>query len=205
MTNTPTPKKEELLAINRDFRNLPDVPSRETLWFFARMSGVTKWPDDWERGKKLQRKHPGAIPAKTELELAAGLWNRIATALRTPRLGETGDDDVVEQLKVAFWASFTNANAGMAYLDHDSMDEMIEAAWTGFDPPARAALQQVQPLIERARAFVTKLDECQPYIDSAFFQMHNHGIPYTGPTYGVELDALRAAIRQVDVGGEGRG
>lgn len=49
--------------------------------------------------------------------------------------------------------------------------------------------------IERlARAFVAKLDECQPYIDSAFFHMTNHGMGHTGPQYGEELEALRQAL-----------
>lgn len=66
----------------------------------------------------------------------------------------------------------------------------------------RAALSTLTPspavdlLREAATAFVAKLDECQPYIDSAFFQMANNGMPHTGPQYGEELKALRAALKE---------
>ena len=44
----------------------------------------------------------------------------------------------LERLKVGFATSLMNANAGMRWLDHDSMDEMIMAAWVGFEPIARS-------------------------------------------------------------------
>lgn len=76
---------------------------------------------------------------------------------------------IQERLRVAFAASLMNANAGMRWLDHDSMSEMIDAAWVGFedataDIPARLdeAERVVEGLLaerptERARAFLTKL------------------------------------------------
>lgn len=47
---------------------------------------------------------------------------------------------------------------------------------------------------EAAARFVTKLDECAPYIDSAFSFMAMHGASYKGPNYADELAALRKAI-----------
>jgi hypothetical protein len=47
---------------------------------------------------------------------------------------------------------------------------------------------------ELVTALVAKLDECQPHIDGAFQFMAMHGAEYSGPQYGVELDALRAAL-----------
>lgn len=49
-------------------------------------------------------------------------------------------NELIERLKLAFWASLSNANAIKKWLDHDSMDEMISAAWIGFEEPARQAL-----------------------------------------------------------------
>jgi hypothetical protein len=60
--------------------------------------------------------------------------------------------------------------------------------------PGEASVQAGGEVERLARAFIAKLDECQPYIDTAFVQMANHGMPYTGPQYGEELDALRAAL-----------
>ena len=54
-------------------------------------------------------------------------------------------DALVERLKVAFAASLMNANAGMRWLDYDSMGEMIESAWVGFEDAAIAALQGDTP------------------------------------------------------------
>lgn len=45
---------------------------------------------------------------------------------------------------------------------------------------------------EAAQALITALDACTPFINSAFMQTYGLGTKYTGPTYGKELDALRA-------------
>lgn len=58
----------------------------------------------------------------------------------------------LEGLKTAFVASLTNANAGMRWLDHDSMDEMIEAAWVGFEQPAADAIQSLLSRVEEAES-----------------------------------------------------
>ncbi len=62
----------------------------------------------------------------------------IVVALAKPSVKADG-----ERVKVAFWASLTNANAGMRWLDPDSMEEMIDAAWVGFADPLAAALNPV--------------------------------------------------------------
>lgn len=63
----------------RALRDLPEVPS----WRVQRLlSRAAKYPEDWERGKKLQRQHgSGAITYKTEYEMGAGLWARIREGL----------------------------------------------------------------------------------------------------------------------------
>jgi hypothetical protein len=45
-----------------------------------------------------------------------------------------------------------------------------------------------------ARALVDKLDECAPHIGNAAMFMHAHGIEYTGPQYGEDLERLRAVL-----------
>lgn len=59
----------------------------------------------------------------------------IAALASRPVVGES----LIEQLKLILARSLMNANAGVKWLDDDSMDEMIEAAWVGFEEPARAA------------------------------------------------------------------
>ncbi len=44
------------------------------------------------------------------------------------------------------------------------------------------------------KTFLVKYDEIKPAVDSAFFFQQNHGFAYTGPNWGEELDALRAAV-----------
>lgn len=46
----------------------------------------------------------------------------------------------------------------------------------------------------RARALVNALDHCKEVIDGAFVMAHIHGARYNGPSYGVELDALRQSL-----------
>jgi len=45
-----------------------------------------------------------------------------------------------------------------------------------------------------ARALVAKLDECEPHMADAFLHREMRAGPYTGPQYGTELTALRAAL-----------
>jgi hypothetical protein len=80
---------------------------------------------------------------RAELDRAHDFYSDQFAALRAPSplMGE----EVVERLKIAFEASLTNANARMKYLDHDSMDEIIEAAWVGFEEPALATLSPQRP------------------------------------------------------------
>ncbi len=47
---------------------------------------------------------------------------------------------------------------------------------------------------QAARALIAKLDECEPHISTAFLLMQMKCGPYTGPNYGEELKALRAAV-----------
>ena len=61
----------------------------------------------------------------------------------TRKAQPTADKDMVERAKVAFWASLTNANAVMKWLDHDSMEEMISAAWVGFEGPLDSAIAAI--------------------------------------------------------------
>lgn len=55
--------------------------------------------------------------------------------------------DKLAELKIAFWASLTNANAGMKWLDYDSMEEMISAAWEGFEEPAANTIEALQAAV----------------------------------------------------------
>ncbi len=69
-----------------------------------------------------------------------------------------------------------------------------------------AALASPQPprdeMREAVQAFLDKLDVCQPYIDNAFVMLAIRGMEHTGPTYGEELEALRAALNSNTGGGE---
>ncbi len=60
---------------------LPDVPSHLVLRALADFRGG--FPDMWELGKAEQRNHGWqVVPAKTEYEIAQGLWSIIRDALR---------------------------------------------------------------------------------------------------------------------------
>jgi len=66
------------------------------------------------------------------------------------------------------------------------------------------SLQKTQTTAERVReaavALVAKLDECDPHLTSVFSFALAHDHLYSGPTYGEELEALRAAIRSLPIG-----
>ena len=49
-------------------------------------------------------------------------------------------------------------------------------------------------LMAAAQAHVTALEACEPAISNAFGFSAIHGGNYTGPTYGKELTALKAAL-----------
>ena len=55
------------------FRKYPAMPPPSILKHI-----VGTFPDDWERGKVIQRAMPlGFVPFKTECEIGAGMWDRI--------------------------------------------------------------------------------------------------------------------------------
>ena len=57
--------------------------------------------------------------------------------------------------------------------------------------PLAAAYRE---LMAAAQAHVTALEACEPAISNAFGFSAIHGGNYTGPTYGKELTALKAAL-----------
>ena len=65
-------------------------------------------------------------------------------------------------------------------------------AGTGWLPPE---------VREQAQALCEKLDEimAHPSYQSVFTQAHNHGFPYSGPTWEKELNVLRAALDALEV------
>jgi hypothetical protein len=99
-------------AFTRDLKNLPEVPSVETMFLLssaAMNSGHGRWL--WYIGKELQRRWRemqrekgidafdlgwGGVPMKCEYEYAAGLWTLIRTAIAMEtRRAETGNTDSV--------------------------------------------------------------------------------------------------------------
>ena len=62
----------ELIRALKEWPKLP--PPNVLKW----LSSAGTWPDDWERGKIMQRELGlDAIPPKTECEQGAGFWDRI--------------------------------------------------------------------------------------------------------------------------------
>jgi hypothetical protein len=65
-------------------RDKAKMPSSRVLMYLSRGS---RWPDDWNVGKRLQREMGlDVIPPKTECECGAGVWYRV-------HLGLTLNDD----------------------------------------------------------------------------------------------------------------
>ena len=63
---------------------LRDAPRFPSAFVLLHLGSAAKYPDDWKRGKELQREHGlHVIPPQTECELGAGLWDRIRPALQT--------------------------------------------------------------------------------------------------------------------------
>jgi hypothetical protein len=70
-------------AIVGALRDLPEMPPPWILLFFSQAS---KWPEDSNLGKLLQRKLTlEAIPPKSECETGAGVWYRIRQGMLLPR------------------------------------------------------------------------------------------------------------------------
>lgn len=81
------------------------------------------------------------------------------------------------------------------HVAHDVMREAA-AALEAYELGARStAAQPVEPtgLRSAALAMVAKMDVLKPHMDALCLDSHNRGRPYKGPTYGIELEALRAA------------
>ncbi len=69
-------------AIIEALRGLPEMAPPWILLFFSRAS---KWPEDSNLGKMLQRKMTlDAIPPKSECETGAGVWYRIRKGMMAP-------------------------------------------------------------------------------------------------------------------------
>lgn len=69
---------------------LRDVPEMPSPFVLLHLGTVAKWPEDKDRGKKLQRELGlDAIPPKSECESGAGLWSIIRDAIRTARSATT--------------------------------------------------------------------------------------------------------------------
>lgn len=129
-------------AFSRDLRNLPDVPSANVLWFLTRTTAA-KFPSDWEIGKRLQRENPGTIPAKTECEMAAGLWFRIATALRTPPPASAGQAKALAEELTDAVVEITEA--AILCLDADEENNAQMAAFERAILPTLTVLRSPPP------------------------------------------------------------
>ena len=67
--------REKLNLFRLIFAEWPEMPSPQGLILLSRFG---KWPEDLNRGKRIQREHGLAlVPPKTECELGAGFWDRI--------------------------------------------------------------------------------------------------------------------------------
>jgi hypothetical protein len=126
-----------------------------------------------------------AVISETEPELseseAAALWNR-----------RSGEDGLRNVLKVA------NAILEPCVEERNKARETLKEtlAWA---ESARLRMNEQDADIAKLRgllaALVNKLDKCKPYIDGAFALQYVHGINIDGPTYGVELEAAREALK----------
>jgi len=65
------------------------------------------------------------------------------------------------------------------------------AAWN----TRASTASEAERVREAAAALVAKLDECDPHLTSMFSFALAHDHLYSGPTYGEELEALRAALK----------
>lgn len=64
-------------------RDAPELPNGFVL---KHLGTVAKYPDDFDRGKMMQREHGlDAVPPKHECEGGAGMWERIRRGLTAAR------------------------------------------------------------------------------------------------------------------------
>jgi len=82
-----------------------------------------------------------------------------------------------------------------AHVDAETEVDAI-AAWN----TRASTASEAERVREAASALVAKLDECDPHLTSMFSFALAHDHLYSGPTYGEELEALRAAIRSLPIG-----
>jgi hypothetical protein len=70
---------DDYYALLYALRDAPEIPPARVL---LSLSTSSRWPEDWNKGKELQRQHGlVAIPPKTECESGAGAWFRIRAGL----------------------------------------------------------------------------------------------------------------------------
>ncbi len=89
------------------------------------------------------------------------------------------------------WTGFDAALGPTAHREPNArlISEMRNALPALLDAAARYA-----QITEKATAFLDKLDEITPAVVGAFQMAQIHGMPYTGPNWKAEYDALRLAM-----------
>ena len=58
-------------------------------------------------------------------------------------------------------------------------------------------LSRLREALEQGAAFLAKLDECLPHIEGIVGLQTARGYPYTGPQFGVEMEAFRQALERL--------
>jgi hypothetical protein len=120
-------------------------------------------------------------------------------------------EDVVELLDCPFCASearltdvrngravvCSNArcDASSAVFNGEYADGLAADRWnTRSATPIERLREENARIVTLANALVAKLDECERHITDAFLHRQLRCGDYTGPNYGEELKALRAAL-----------
>lgn len=81
---------DEQSELNNALIRLPEIPPHAVLWALVHAAMNTRQPDVWAIGKAMQHDMPyhrefKAIPYKTELEAAAGLWSLLRAGILAAR------------------------------------------------------------------------------------------------------------------------
>ncbi len=77
---------DEQAELVKALRDLPEVPSYRVLLMLSR---AAKWPEDGNRGKRMQGSGVKGIPYKTEAEMGAGLWSLIRAGIQAGRADDS--------------------------------------------------------------------------------------------------------------------
>lgn len=172
---------------------------KESAAYAASLQPIARIPDQFrelataaEQEQEFSRRDCWLDAArKVERALAAAPAQPAAPTAGKPEAGELAADMLRDCVNIFGLARSEGHHIGGTYTDEAMLAEADRLA--ALHPAPASGGEAVR---EAAQALVDKLAviHADPQFFNVWLHAHNHGRPYTGPTYESELQALTAAL-----------